>query len=180
MERYKDIDEYVTLWESALMAEAAESSVKDGELLFIDHAFLYWPEMAFKQVTNLLKPNSYVFEGNVTLRLDKEFVERCGRFVTLTPGDFVCARYEVPTSRSPDPSDAARGVFHFVVQSCTADGSASLSLQPAGQTVELKMIGERNSMVSEEMYRKLNVPKPPPCTLQVIQCIYSTSKVSAK
>ena len=171
VERYKDIDEYVTLWESALMAEAAESSVKDGELLFIDHAFLYWPEMTFKRVTNLLKPNSYVFEGNVTLRLDKEFVERCGRFVTLTPGDFVCARYEVPTSRSLDPSNAARGVFHFVVQSCTADGSASLSLQPAGQTVELKMIGERNSMVSEEMYQRLNIDNPPPCTLQVIQCM---------
>ena len=171
VERYKDIDEYVTLWESALMAEAAESSVKDGELLFIDHAFLYWPAMTFKRVTNLLKPNSYVFEGNVTLILDKEFVERCRRFVALTPGDFVCARYEVPTSRSLDPLDAARGVFHFVVQSCTAGESASASLQPAGQTMKLKMIGERNSMVSEEMYQRLNVANPPPCTLQVIQCM---------
>ena len=174
VERYKDIHEYVTLWESALMAEAAESSVKDGELLFIDYAFLSWPEEGFKRVTNLLKPNSYVFEGNVTLHLNEEFVERCGRFVALTPGDFVCARYEVPaphTSIPPVHLDAVRGVFHFVVQSSTG-GSASYSLQPAKQTVELKMIGERNSMVSEEMYEKLTVAaNPHPCTLQVIQCM---------
>lgn len=173
MERYKNIDEYVTLWESALMAEAAESSVKDGELLFIDHAFLRWPMEAFKQVTNLLRPNSYAFEGNVTLHLNKEFVARCGRFVSLSPGDFVCARYEVPTpttSTSAEPLDGVFGVFHFVVQYCTG-GAVSPGLQPVELTVELKMIGECNSMVSEEMYHKLTAPAPPSCTLQVIQCM---------
>ena len=40
-----------------------------------------------------------------------------------------------------------------------------------GKPEDLKMIGERNSMVSEEMYQRLNVANPPPCTLQVIQCM---------
>ena len=172
LERYRDIDEYVTLWESVLMAEAAESSVKDGELLFIDCAFLDWPREGFKPVNNLLKPDSYVFEGNVTLVLSKEFINQCGRFVKLERGDFVCARYEFPMmSSSSNPSNDIRGVFHFVVQSCI-NGPASCSLQKVKQCVKLKMIGERNSMVSEAMYKELTFPEEsPPCTLQVIQCM---------
>ena len=182
LDRYRDIDEYVTLWESVLMAEAAESSVKDGELLFIDYAFLDWPEEGFKPVTNLLKPNSYIFEGNVTLQLSGDFIDRCGRFVLLSPGDFVCARYEVPfpyTSNPPHPSEVDRSVYHFVVQSCTEEQTPD-SVQPAKQIVELKMIGERNSMVSETMYRKLTVPRRfSPCTLQVIQCMIPQRSVQA-
>ena len=172
IERYTNIDEYVELWESALLAEAAESSVKDGELLFIDQATLMWTEECFKEVTDLLKQPCFVYKGEVILWLDKDFMSRCGRFIQLNTGDFLCARYEVPEATPLD-----RAVYHFVVQSVhtlesesdkAGNGVVGERKEAQAQLVKLKMVGERNAVVSNLMRPLVNNK---PCTIQIIQCM---------
>ena len=169
IERYKDVNEYIELWESALLAEAAESSVKDGELLFVDQATLCWDEYCFKGVTDLLKEPSFVYEGEVTLWLDKDFVTRSGRFVQFNTGDFVCARYEV----SPEVSGSvkvpiARAVYHFVVQSFQILENEQGQCKKGDVLVQMKMVGERNAVISSTMRHLVNKK---PYTLQIIPCM---------
>ena len=121
--KYNDIHEYIELWESVLLAEAAVQSVGEAEIQLIQNVPLEWPEL--RQPGSSLDDVHYspLKEGtelaDITLTVPAEFEERCGEYFDLQVGNLVCARYNIPLGEEKEVNGrrvtTASAVYHFVI-----------------------------------------------------------------
>ena len=108
--RYRNIKEYIDLWEGVLLSEAAVASVHEPKVFILRGARLIWPEFSPCPVTSeemLL----YAVIGQVTLEISKGYVDNMFEYFNVKIGDFICARYGTD-SHTCDQAN----VFHFVVK----------------------------------------------------------------
>ena len=123
---YNDIHEYIELWESVLLAEAAVQSVGEAEIQLIQNVPLKWPKL--RQPGSSLDDVYYspFKEGaakeelaDITLTIPAKFEERCGEYFDLQVGNLVCARYKIPLGEEKDVDGrkvtTASAVYHFVI-----------------------------------------------------------------
>ena len=91
---YNSIEEYVSLWEDVLLAEAATQSIKEADLKVIHDVQLTWP--ALKQPECSLDDVYFIPDGKILLILPDEFIASSLDFFAFDVGDLVCVRYKVP------------------------------------------------------------------------------------
>ena len=149
---YSDINEYVQLWEKVVLAEAAETSVRDSKQVIIHDVTLKWPRLSIP--SNCVDEEYYQPTDSITLTLPEKFVENCSEFIKFNEGDLICARY------GTDPHAEARAVFHMVIHKiqCAEEDETKPS------KVWMKFIGENNCRISERMKAILDNK----CELQLI------------
>ena len=125
-EKYNDIHEYIELWESVLLAEAAVQSVGEAEIQLIQNVPLKWPKL--QQPGSSLDDVYYSpFKedtakeelADITLTIPAKFEERCGEYFDLQVGNLVCARYDIPLGEEKEVDGrkvtTASAVYHFVI-----------------------------------------------------------------
>ena len=120
--KYNSIEEYVSLWEDVVLAEASVQSIKEAEMKIIHDVQLKWP--ALKQPETSLDDVYFVPDGNIALHLTDEFLKMSKDFFGFDVGDLVCVRYKVPPScklfnntniNYGLKEENGYGVFHLVV-----------------------------------------------------------------
>ena len=121
--KYHGISEYVDHWEPLLLAEAATTTNKEHDLLFLKDVALTFCRDAFFQPCTALEEPHFVYkkDGDIILTLGSEFVEHSALFFPFHVGNFVCARYEVHANTrdeklSSTSSSPLRAVFHMVIK----------------------------------------------------------------
>ena len=141
-EKYNDIHEYIELWESVLLAEAAVQSVAKAEIQLIQNVPLKWPKL--QQPGSSLDDVYYspFKEGtakeelaDITLTIPAKFEERCGEYFDLQVGNLVCARYNIPLVEEKEVNGrkvtTANAVYHFVIHQIEEpDNSRSQTMAP--------------------------------------------------
>jgi len=166
-ERYNSVEEYVSLWEDVLLAEASTQSIKEAELKIIYDVQLKWP--ALKQPESSLDDVYFVPDGNITLTPPDEFITSSLDFFAIDVGDLVCVRYKVPlTGRIFDKhctnyglkEDKGYVVFHLVVNEVGRDVTGLV------QDIFLKFASLQTTRVSSFM--KDHLMSKPRCELQLI------------
>lgn len=166
-ERYNNMEEYVSLWEDVLLAEASTQSIKEAELKVIRDVELKWPTL--KQPGSSLDDVYYVPDGDITIVLPDDFISSSLDFFTFEVGDLVCARYKIPMNgRTFEEHCTNYGlkdeegvvVYHFVVYNVGRDVTGSL------QDVFLKFASPQTTRVSSFM--KDYLLTKPHCELQLI------------
>jgi len=166
-ERYNDIEEYVSLWEDVLLAEASTQSIKEAELKVICDVQLKWPTL--KQPESSLDDVYFVPDDKITLTLPDKFVASSSDFFGFNIGDLACVRYKIPmTDRAFERHCTNYGlkdeegvvVFHFVVYDVGRDVTGSL------QDVFLKFASPQTTRISSFMKDYLS--SKPRCELQLI------------
>ena len=123
---YNDTHEYIDLWESVLLAEAAVQSVAKAEIQLIQNVPLKWPTL--NQPGSSLDDVYYspFKEGatkeelaDITLTIPATFEECCGEYFDLQVGNLVCARYNIPLDKEKEVNGrkvtTASAVYHFVI-----------------------------------------------------------------
>ncbi|XP_065917902.1 3'-5' exoribonuclease HELZ2-like isoform X2 [Dysidea avara] len=192
--KYNDIHEYIELWESVLLAEAAVQSVGEAEIQLIQNVPLKWP--------NLRQPGSSLDDvyyspikedtakeelADITLTIPAKFEERCGEYFDLQVGNLVCARYNIPLGEEKEVDGrkvtTASAVYHFIIHQIEdeQDGGESQTMvftkrrskkQNAKKLVEgsrkvihLKFASKDTARVSPFMRQYL---KDSTCEIQVI------------
>ena len=171
LDKYSNIQQYQDLWKAVITAESAYSSSADqnSEVLFLDNILLDWGESKLKRVNSLMNDPTYQSHGVVvSFSLSSELLNASGQFISLQPGDFICARYGPQLSPYSLPIESMqkcqKSVFHFVVKAIDHKEDSS-------QLVKLEMIGEQNAHISENMFNVLRKEKfQLSCRLQIINC----------
>ena len=149
---YSDINEYVKLWENVVLAEAAETSVRDSNQVIIHDVTLNWPRLSIP--SNCVDEEYYQPTDSVTLTLPEKYVDNCSEFIKFNEGDLVCARY------GTDPHAETRAVFHMVIHKVQYEEED----ETRPSKVWMKFIGESNCRMSEKMKAILGAK----CELQLI------------
>ena len=149
---YSDISEYVQLWEKVVLAEAAETSVRDSNQVIVHDVTLQWPRLSIP--SNCIDEEYYQPTDSVTLILPEKYVDNCSEFIKFNEGDLVCARY------GTDPHAETRAVFHMVVHKIQYEEED----ETRPSKVWMKFIGDNNCRVSEKMKTILGTK----CELQLI------------
>ena len=117
--KYNSIEEYVSLWEDVVLAEASVQSIKEAEMKIIHDIQLKWPTL--KQPETSLDDVYFVPDDNIALHLTDEFLKMSKDFFGFDVGDLVCVRYKVPLSCKLSnvnygiKEDKGYAVFHLVV-----------------------------------------------------------------
>ena len=120
--KYNSVEEYVSLWEDVLLAEASVQSIKEAEMKIIHDVQLKWPVL--KQPESSLDDVYFVPDGKIVLHPTGEFLNMSKDFFIFDVGDLVCVRYKVPMgSKSFKDHCTSYGlkddkgyvVFHLVV-----------------------------------------------------------------
>ena len=185
LDRYPSLEQYIACWEEVLLAEAAQGSPSESDLIVLQNAILKWPAM--KKVNSAIEETHFIPEGDISLSIKEEIFKRCGSELHIATGDFICAQYDIPGSYKPAKSkpvisqetdldlfaapEAVRGVFHFVVSAKETVAGESKDVY-----ISLKTVGKQNAPVSlrmQQVVRKADIP----CTLQVIPCTVSYRQV---
>ncbi|XP_065917904.1 3'-5' exoribonuclease HELZ2-like isoform X2 [Dysidea avara] len=190
---YNDIHEYIELWESVLLAEAAVQSVGEAEIQLIQNVPLKWP--------NLRQPGSSLDDvyyspfkqgtvkeelADITLTIPAKFEERCGEYFDLQVGNLVCARYNIPLGEEKEVDGrkvtTASAVYHFVIHQIEdQDGggsqtmttskrsskkqNAKKSVERSGKVIHMKFASKDIARVSPFMRQYL---KDSTCEIQII------------
>ena len=94
--KYNSTEEYVSLWEDVLLAEASVQSIKEAEMKVIHDVQLKWPEL--KQPESSLDDVYFVPDGKIILCPTDEFLNMSKDFFIFDVGDLVCVRYKVSMS----------------------------------------------------------------------------------
>ena len=147
---YSDILEYVQLWEKVVLAEAAETSIRDSKQVVIHDVTLEWPRLIIP--SNCIDEEYYQPTDSIVLTLPKKFMENCSEFIVFKTGDLVCARY------GTDPHADTRAVFHMVIHKIHEYEEEDFA------KVWMKFIGDSNCRISEKMKAVLKTK----CELQLI------------
>jgi len=105
---YRNMKEYVNLWGSVLLSEAAVVSVHEAKVFLLRDATLTWPKFSPCPVTSE-ETRLYEVKGQITLKVSKAYVESMFEYFNVQTGDFICARY------GTDSHCRHTKVFHFVV-----------------------------------------------------------------
>jgi len=131
---YDDIHEYIELWESVLLAEAAVQSVAKAEIQLIQNVPLKWPRLQLPRsslddvyYSPSFKENTVKEEfDDVTLTIPANFEKRCGKYFDIQVGNLVCARYSVPLDEKKEVAGrkvtTASAVYHFIIHHIEAPG----------------------------------------------------------
>ena len=174
LDHYYSMEHYLACWEDVLLAEAAQGSPSDSEVVVLQNVTLHWPAM--KKVNSAIYEPHFIPKGNIGFSLTEQFLRQSESEISIKTGDFICAHYEVPDKAHSEndhgpQSDlfaapkAARGVFHFVV-------AATSTIDGEGEEYSLKTVGNQNAPVSLRMQQVVK-KEDAPCTLQVIPCTVS-------
>ena len=159
--KYNSMDEYVSLWEDVLLAEASVQSIKGAEMKIIHDVQLQWPPL--KQPEASLDDVYFVPDGNIVIHPTQEFLEMSKDIFSFDIGDLVCARYKVPLSSKQFKDnctnyglkdDKGYTVFHLVVYDVDISG------------VYLKFASPQTTRVSAFM--KIFLETNPYCEMQLI------------
>ena len=160
--RYNNIEEYVSLWEDVLLAEASVQSIKEAEMKIIHDVQLQWPPL--RQPETSLDDVYFVPDGRVVLHLTEEFSKMSKDFFGFDIGDLVCVRYKVSLSSKQFEDnctnyglkdDKGYAVFHLVVYEVDA------------ANVYLKFASSQTTRVSAFMKEFLEANNPH-CEMQLI------------
>ena len=149
---YSDINEYVQLWEKVVLAEAAETSVRDSNQVIIQDVTLKWPHLSIP--SNCVDEEYYQPTDSIILTLPEKYVDDCSEFIKFNEGDLVCVRY------GTDPHAETRAVFHMVIHRIQYEEED----ETRPSKVWMKFIGESNCRISEKMKAILNTK----CEMQLI------------
>ncbi|XP_065917898.1 3'-5' exoribonuclease HELZ2-like isoform X3 [Dysidea avara] len=137
-EKYNGINEYIELWESVLLAEAAAQSVGEAEIQLIQNVPLEWPELypstSLDDVYYSPYPNNASIEQRdqhqqqqLLLQTTTEFEERCHDYFDLRVGNLVCARYNIPLGKEKEVDGrkvtTANAVYHFIITRIEYEGA---------------------------------------------------------
>ena len=189
---YNDIHEYIELWESVLLAEAAVQSVGEAEIQLIQNVPLKWPKL--RQPGSSLDDVHYCpfKEGtakeelaDITLTISAKFEDRCGEYFNLQVGNLVCARYNIPLGEEKEIDGrkvtTASAVYHFVIHQIEEDGKESQTMTTTrkrskkqniknglggrSKVIHLKFASKDTARVSPFMRQYL---KDSTCEIQVI------------
>ena len=191
--KYNDIHEYIELWESVLLAEAAVQSVGETEIQLIQNVPLKWPKL--RQPGSSLDDVHYsplkeetVKEGlaDITLTIPAEFEERCGEYFDLQVGNLVCARYNIPLGEEKEVDGrkvtTASAVYHFIIHQIEdkeSRGSQTMAttrrrskkqntnklIKESNKVIHMKFASKDTARVSPFMRQYL---KDSTCEIQVI------------
>jgi len=192
---YSDIHEYIELWESVLLAEAAAQSVGEAEIQLIQNVPLKWPKLHLStspdDVFYSPYPNNASIEQHhqhqhchLSLQTTTEFEERCHDYFDLRVSNLVCARYNIPLGEEKEVNGrkvtTASAVYHFVISHIlrNEDGSEAprtsetsseqqdkCSEKMSKRILYLKFASKGNARVSPFMKQHL---KDSTCEIQVI------------
>ena len=156
-EQYHSISEYVELWSKVLVAEAANECVKTKELTFLYDVTLQWPRLI--PVDNCIDDVYYKPNGKIILEIPESKLESL-EFIEIKAGDFVCARYEIPTQEK-----TLHAVYHFVVTRRFSSEKDSKKSECISMLAE----GDESCRISECVAKHLsNRCKPLTCEMQII------------
>ena len=156
-EQYHSISEYVELWSKVLVAEAANECVKTKELTLLHDATLQWPKLL--PVNNCVDDVYYIPNDNIILEIPENKLESL-EFIEIKSGDFVCARYEIPTQEK-----TLHAVYHFVVTRRFSKKKDSKKSECICMLAE----GDESCRISECIAKHLsNRCKPLTCDIQII------------
>ena len=159
--KYNSIEEYVSLWEDVVLAEASVQSIKEAEMKIIHDVQLKWP--ALKQPEASLDDVYFVPDGNIVLHPTDEFLKMSKDFFGFDVGDLICVRYKVPLScklfndtynNYGLKDDKGYAVFHLVVYEVDATN------------VYLKFASPQTTRISAFMKNYLR--DDPYCEMQLI------------
>ena len=155
-DRYTNLDEYVSLWEKVLLAEAAEISVSDNKTGIIYGAKLDWGKLVIPEEVDA---THYKPAEPLQLTLSSSLLSQAGPFFKITVGDMVCARYG--TSKNSN----IRAVFHFVVTNVKKGEEEEDMVN-----FTLNGFGRENNQISEKMKPCIEQEV---CELQIIRASIS-------
>ena len=151
---YTNIDEYVQVWEKVLLAEAAETSVKECKQVIIHDVKLDWPELTVP--SNCIDEEYYYqTKGSVTMNIPENFAQHCSEFISFNEGDLVCVRY------GTDSHANARGIFHMVIHKIYY----SKEDRTRPEKAMMKFIGDVNCKISEQVKKTVLESR---CEIQLI------------
>ena len=152
---YKNMDEYISLWKHVVIAEGAENSVKDGQLLnIIQDVTIQWPDLLIP--SNCIDATYYQADNAIKVVIPEDFVLKTDSFFNISEGDLVCVRYGTTSDGS------VKAVFHMVVVNVNkAHKSRNKSII---KDFDMMIVGQMNCRISDVMKEVLNHK----CELQVI------------
>ena len=175
-DRYKSLKEYISLWESVLLAEVAQDSVlsNDKHINILKDVHLQWPELKIPENSTeeyyLPKPDS-----QIKLTIPPE----CRHFqhynMKIGPGDLVCVRYDMK-------EEQCRAVYHLVVKKVYVDKRNKLVDEDDDDDeddencpliVSMEYKAKRSCQVSPKIANILQKKKPS-CEMQIINLQIST------
>ena len=149
--QYNSISEYVALWEQLILAEGAEISVKQCQIVIIQNVILKWPNLVIPH--DCVDDLHYVPQGCILADMPHQFQQISASFLNpIRIGDMVCVRY------GTTPASKVKAVFHMVVTKLVLDVGKALS------TIEMKIFGKQNSRISKDVRESLQSK----CELQLI------------
>ena len=167
-EKYNNIHEYIELWESVLLAEAAVQSVGEAEIQLIQNVPLKWPKL--QQPESSLDDIHYSpFEevetakeelADITLPIPTKFEERCGEYFDLQVGNLVCSRYNIPLGEEKEVNGrkvtTASAVYHFVIhQIKDPDGTETMeTIKKRSKKQNSKKLQSHNKESSKVIHLK--------------------------
>ena len=169
-DRYKSLKEYVSLWESVLLAEVAQDSVlsNDKHINILKDVHLQWPDLKIPENSTgeyyLPKPDTQII-----LTIPPE----CRHFqhynMNIAPGDLVCVRYDMK-------EEQCRAVYHLVVKKVHVDkGGDKMEDDDDDEEddekypliVSMEYKAKRSCQVSPKIANILRT-KQPSCEMQII------------
>ena len=151
---YRNIREYIDLWQSVLLAEAAVSSVSESQVFILRDAELKWPNFTLCPASSECS-FSYMVNGPISLEIPKAYIESMSEYFKVKIGDLICARYGYTGDGDQ------RQIFHFVIRDVQkADGTEELHI-----TME---ISKQENKVSKDMKLYLTNHQGALCELQII------------
>ena len=141
---YKDLKEYVCLWEKVLLAEAAERSVTDNRSGIFYDVKLNWGRLITPETIDAAhyEPGESI---NFTL---PSTIHEAEPFLKIHVGDLMCVRY------GTKKNSTVRAVFHLVV-----------THKECNEILTLKSISKNNIRISERMKQLIENEK---CEIQII------------
>ena len=152
---YSDLDEYVSLWEKVVLAEAAERSVNDKRTAIIRDVKLKWPELV---VPERIDEAHYEPKNFITLVIPAP--AELSPFLKVHVGDLMCVRYGTRKDSN------VRAVFHMVVAEHRGDECKppeKFSLRSVGddeykppKIFSLKSVGKDQCRLSERIKPLIN------------------------
>ena len=160
--QYNSILEYVTLWEPLVLAEGAEVSVKQSQIIIIQNVILNWPELS-------IPPDSvddfyYEPNGPINVVIPDHFHETSAVCIdTIRIGDMMCVRYGTL------PGSKVKAVYHMVVTKIIMHKESNTL-----HSLEMKIFGKQNCRISKEVKPILTSK----CELQLIHMATSIQYVA--
>ena len=163
-QKYASIDEYYTMWQPVLLAEAAVSSVADNELLLIKDVQLKWPRLEphlDSSGQTMYSLPLVTSDTNTGARIDfpENFISLSYDFFRVTAGDLVCVRYDVTTENG---IGVCRSVYHMVAHHVDTKFMSVRNKQVlCGVTAYLSFVSESVNKISHTMAQVLmGMPLP--------------------